>query len=251
MRARRAAIPLSAASIAAAVVACGTWQSSAPVEPASYRVSRARVERSLGLLRRLAVVQLNQDAPPGCHPSMHDQARLAGVDEIVTKALVERKGYELVLPRSDPHGEAWSDADDTPLVRELLALASGSGAASGGATLRDALKRLRDSEQVDGLLVVHVRRTCARATTGLRPLLAIGSLGLSEVLVDPSLQDLVIDFSVFVLESQSAQVVWRHRRNYFVDRMDWLGSRKPWDTWDGLRKIVDAIEPAVPKLLVR
>lgn len=235
------------------LVSCAPWQSPDPVTPVSYQTSRDRMERTVGKLRRLAVIELDQDAPSACVKTLDEQARLVEVDSVVATVLTERKGYEVVAPDPERHAELRVGADGTPLVQELLAAGAQTQTAIGGPVTRDLLQRLREQDRVDGLLVLYARRTCQNALPGFRQFMIVGTLGLSELMVDPKLLAQETGYSAFVFETEAARVVWRNKYGALAQGWDaYVSSGKTdRDAMSPVGRLIDAIEPAVPKLLVR
>lgn len=238
---------------AALLTACaGSWQTEGPVTPSSYQSSRDRMARTEGKLRRLAVLTLEQAAPKACGRQTDNELTADGADDASRRQLVDTKGYELV--DLDARRLArWLDAPAlAALGADILAHLDSRGAApAAGSPLPRLLERLRSDERADGLLVLHRRLTCENAIPPLRAIMGIGTLGLSEVWPDERLQRLEAYHAGALFETASGRLVWR--RDTAAD----VGSRLQ-DFFSlggprlaGFARVIDALEPAVPRLLTR
>jgi|RhisoiCoNPM_1038542.scaffolds.fasta_scaffold02164_2 hypothetical protein len=248
MSPRRAVRAMAVATAGAALAACAPWQTPQPVQPSSYERSYEHVERKAGRLRRLAVLAIREAPPAACGTASDGEAELAEVDEAVRTLLVDRKGYELLAAEAQ-----LDDATTTAVLHELVRLAPGAGGDQAPAATRALLDRLRAQAQVDGLLVLHRQDSCANAVAALRGMLAVGTLGLSELIPNPDLQKIDSLCFLSILESASGRLVW-HRA---VDRPQLALERFAVDDDPpsagrcAFRRYLEPLEPAVPKLLTR
>lgn len=246
--------PRLAGLLAAALLAgcAGNWQTEAPVTPSSYQSSRDRMARTEGKLRRLAVLVLDQAAPKACGRHTDNEVSVDGADDFSRRQLVDTKGYELV-DLDARRLATWLDAAGlAALGTDILASVDGPGlAAAPGSPLDRLLVRLRIDEKADGLLVLHRRMTCGNAITPMRALLGIGTLGLSEVWPDEKLQQLEIYHAGAMFETASGRLVWRRDTSADLGArlQDFFSISGPRHA--GLARVIDALEPAVPRLLTR
>lgn len=247
----RCRLPIAAAVAGMVLAACAPWQSPAPVTPASYQSARDRIERTVGKLRRLAVLQVVQEANSNCGEGLSERAALAPVTEAVRSLLAESKGYELADAGLPAGATEPADPATAPLVKELLQLGAGPADAACGPLTCALLARLRQEQRVDGLLVLHTRYTCPNALPGFRPLIAIFSLGLSEALPEAQLRDLVPLHAAFVFDTGSGHVLWRHGVGLTAQILAPQEAARLHGGFLGVEAVLEGIEPAVPKILVR
>jgi hypothetical protein len=120
-----------------------------------------------------------------------------------------------------------------------------------GSPMQQLLGRLRSEERVDGLLVLHRRTTCSNAFTPMRALMGIGTLGLSEVWPDEKLQQLDTFHGGAMFETASGRLVWRLDTSAEMSArlQDFFSIHGRART--GFERVIDALEPAVPRLLTR
>lgn len=228
--------------------ACAPWQTQQPVQPSSYEHSTEHVERKAGRLRRLAVLSIHQAPPAACGTPSDGQAALAPLDEAVRELLVDRKGYELL------DADALLDAANTDAVlQELVRLDPGPDEPRAPAATRALLERLRAQRQADGLLVLHRQDTCTNAVRALRGFMALGTLGLSELMPNPEMQKIESLCFLSILEASSGRLVWRRaveRTQLALERLS-LGGDPPPVGRCAFERFLAPLEPAVPKLLTR
>lgn len=239
------------ALLALLLAGCAPWQSSAPVTPSSYSVAREAMPRTLGRLRRLAVIELQRRPPSACDSASHGETVAGELSPVVRELLQDRKGYEIVAP--DPGADDAAGADVVAaLAADMARARHGDEAMQLAAPARDWLAQLRTRRQVDALLVVLVESTCANAIGLLRGSMALSTLGLSEKYRSPDLIRPETLYAAAAFESASGRLVWRHelgRGAVLLDsvrRMGGSGTRPP-----GLEQLLDPIEPALPKILTR
>lgn len=248
MKAVRAALALALSTLAIALPACAPWQTQRPVQPSSYERSFEHVERKAGRLRRLALLSIHQAPPSACGTPSHGEAALAPIDDAVRHLLVEQKGYELVDPASQPDA-AIGDA----VLRELLHLDPGPGELQAPAATQALLAQLRETLHVDGLLVLHRQDSCANAIRAMRGLMAIGTLGLSELMPSPELQKIESLCFLSILEASSGRLVWRRAVDRTQLALEYFvrDAAPPPSGHCAFDRFLAPLEPAVPKLLTR
>lgn len=243
--------------LGAVQIGCAPWQTSAPVTPVSYQISREQLPRTVGKLRRLAVVQLRL-VPQGCAGGTDGAWQLTALDPTAREILAQRKGYELIEPdaahRLAGVGDRL-DATTAPLVAELLA--AKDAALPPGSALAGWLARLREVERVDGVLVLKQEVACLKSSTATRGLLALFTFGISEVLPADFSQPMAEYLEVVVLETASSRLVWRNAYGRLEQELV-----KPPMTFNGpmrgdalrvwsMTHVLQPLEPAVPRLLTR
>jgi hypothetical protein len=140
--------------------------------------------------------------------------RLTAVDPTARDLLAQRKGYELMEPDAahplagvgDP-----LDATSAALVADLLA--AKDAAQPLGPALAAWLGRLRESERVDGVLVLKQEVSCIKSSPADRGLLALFTFGVSEA-VGQAVGGLDAPgfeyWDAVVFETASSRIVWRN-----------------------------------------
>lgn len=248
MRAFRLPTLLTALGLAG----CAPWQSSAPVTPSSYAQARDVMPRTLGRLRRLVLVELDRAAPKACDAGTDGEVTLTVPDAETREILVERKGYELVDPAPDA-GHPWLDDGAVQALAQDMRRAEGAGdALQLAAPLRAWLDRLRAEHQVDALFVVQVESTCGNALGPLRGALAIVSLGTSELTKNPELRRLETLYVAAAFESASGRLVWRNEVGHGAKALDAFRQLRGATAGPSpLERLLEPVEPAVPKILTR
>lgn len=250
----RGFVALAAGLACLVVPGCGTWQTSEPITAASYQTSREGVPRSVGKLRRMAVLKVVQAAPKACGATADTEATINSVDpEVRDELLARRKGYEVIVPDAERYAEWLVPPGSAAFVAEVMQWPLTVADFSAGPMTRALLERLRLDEQVDGLLVLRVQYTCTNAITPFRGLMAIGTLGLSEILPDPRLRETYKLYRVAVFETSSGRVVWQVGQSSEILR--WTDGFSPRDPKVGaptdMQRIFEDFESSVPKILTR
>jgi hypothetical protein len=246
--------------LCAALTACTPWQSSAPVTAVSYQTSREQLQRTVGKLRRLAALQV-RIVPRVCAGGTDGVGRLTALDPTARDLLAQRKGYELIEPDGalplagvgDPQ-----EATSAALVADLLA--AKDAAQPVGPALAAWLGRLRERERVDGLLVLKQEVSCLKSSPMTRGLLALGTFGITEALgLAVGGMDAPTDeyLDVVVFETASSRMVWRNvygrlEQELVKPPMTLAGpghvdAVRAWS----ITHVLEALEPAVPRLLTR
>lgn len=239
-----------------ALTACAPWQTSAPVRAVSYQTSREHVPRTVGKLRRLAVLQVRL-VPRGCADSTDGQGRLTALDPTARMLLAQRKGYELLEPdAAHPLAGVGDPLDGTTrtLVADLLA--ASDAAHIPGPALAAWLDRMREAERVDGLLVLKQEIVCFKAMPLTRVMGALLSFGVTEALGDAT-QPVAEYLDAVVFETASSKMVWRNRYGRLEQELvkppmmpTGEGRMEAIRAWS-MEHVLGAIEPAVPRLLTR
>lgn len=241
---------LSLAGLCLALVGCAPWQTAQPVHPTSYQVSREHIPRTVGKLRRIALIGIHQSAPKACEGNGEVTLLHQGLDAEAATYLGDIKGYEVILP-NHAGGLEWAPpGQEQALLEEIAAWSKNTrdDATLGPLTLA-LLDRAGHDARVDGLVLLHVELTCARANQPFRVFLGVASLGVSEVLPDPKLAVTYPVYRAAILETSGHRCVWRNMpspawkgtRDYFKQ-----GAIKP-----AVHELFDELEPAIPKLLTR
>lgn len=250
----RGFVGLATGLVCLIVPGCGTWQTSEPITPASYQISREGVSRSVGKLRRMAVLQVVQAAPKACGATVDAEAAMHPVDlEVREELLARRKGYEVIVPDAERYAEWLVPPGSAAFVGEVMQWPLTVEDFSVGPMTRVLLERLRLDEQVDGLLVLRVQYTCQNALMPLRGFMAIATLGISEILPDPRLRETYKVYRAAVFETSSGRVVWQVGQNSEILR--WTDGFSPRDAKVGtptdMQRLFEDFESSVPKILTR
>lgn len=229
------------AVLAALAAGCAPWQSPDPVSPTSYASARAGIERTVGRLRRVAVLVVGQAPPRACVPTSDEAAWIAVPDEELTaQVLAARRGYE-VVESGVAAGEAEAVAADVlRLVKEPDAV---------GPALASHVAALRKLERIDALIVVHGRSSCGNANEFLRGSMTLFTLGLHAWSPDPNTQQLYPSDRAWIIEAAGVRVVWRRAIGMLGTASTWL--RWQDDTRSRMEILFEDLESAVPRLLVR
>jgi len=243
--------------LCAALTACAPWQTSAPITAVSYRTSREQVPRTVGKLRRLAALQVRV-VPRVCAGGTDGVGHLTAVDPTARDLLAQRKGYELMEPDAahplagvgDP-----LDASSATLVADLLA--AKDAAQPLGPALAAWLGRLREGAHVDGVLVLKQEVSCLKSSPATRGLGALLSFGVTEVVGLDTTQPIAEYLDVAVFETSSSRMVWRNAygrlEQVLVEPPRTLtgpGRADAVRAWS-MAHLLEALEPAVPRLLTR
>lgn len=244
-------------SLCIALSGCAPWQSNAPVTTVSYQSSREQIPRTVGKLRRMAVLQLRL-LPQVCEGGADDAFHLVPLDKGARELLSQRKGYELIETDLPQLSVGPGDSTNAALVADLQA--SMDPARPPGPSLDAWLSRLRKDERVDGLLVLRQEMPCLSAEPALRALIAVGTFGVSE-LAGAMGGDFAKPYAEFldvvVFETASSRVIWRNA----YGRLEQELVKPPWTikrprrqdafhAW-AINYLIEPIEPAVPRLLTR
>lgn len=233
--------------LSAPLSGCAPWQTQEAVTPSSYQHSRAQVERSVGKLRRLAVLQIHQQAPSECHAGSAGEARFTAVpDEVLDQQLRHDKGYEVIVPDLLAVAQTTSFRSEAFLA-EATQWQVSDETAKVGPTTRQLLDHLRQRERADGLLVLRVASTCENADRRLRGLLSVMTLGLHAKWPEPRTLELFSDCTAWIYESAKARLVWQHRITQCDPTLPSRGLMKRTE----LRELLAPLETAVPRILTR
>lgn len=242
-----------ALALSMAVAGCAPWQTSEPVTPASYEISRAKVSRTVGKLRRLVVLRVDQAPPKACGQAYDGEASL-GLDDPAgfVGTMITSKGYEVIVLDESRFSDWLGAASRDGFVVELLARLHEAGDGSAAPLTAALLERLRAEQRVDGLLVLGTELTCLNANPALRGAYTLGTLGAHALWPDRTWQQTYPVHRVLVFETTSARVVWRNEwnaMNQAVDHFRNMASPKEGPT--PVESLLEPLEPAVPKVLTR
>jgi hypothetical protein len=215
----------AAVAVSIAVAGCAPWQTSEPVTPSSYEVSRAKISRTVGKLRRLVVLRVDQAPPKACRQGFDCAPNLGSDDPTgFVGTILTSKGYEVIVLDEERYADWLEPPNRDGFAVELLAQLHRPGDGSAGSRTRALLERLREEERVDGLLV----------------------LGAGYFL------EAYPVYRVMVFETTSARAVWRNEwnsLNQLADHFKNLGS--PGAGLLPVETLLEPLEPAVPKVLTR
>jgi len=263
MRARRTQpslawpLRLPVLCLCAALTACAPWQTSAPVTAVSYQASREQLPRTVGKLRRLAVLQVRV-VPRVCAGGTDDVGRPTPVDPTARDLLTQRKGYELMEPdAAHPLAGVGDPLDATSAALVVDLLAAKDAEQPPGPALAAWLGRLREGERVDGLLVLKQEVSCLKSSPATRGLLALFTFGVSEAVGLDATQPMAEYLDVVVFETASSRMVWRNVYGRVEQELvkpppslTGPGRKDAVHAW-AIAHVLEALEPAVPRLLTR
>jgi hypothetical protein len=211
--------------VSMAVAGCAPWQTSEPVTPASYKISSARISRTVGKLRRLAVLRVDQAPPKACRQGFDCAASLGSDDpKGFVGTIITNKGYEVIVLDEARYADWLRPPSRDGLAVELFAHLHEPGDGSAGPRTRALLEQLREEDRVDGLLVVG-----AEYFLEAYPV-----------------------YRVLVFETTSARAVWRNEwnsTNQLADHFKNMGA--PQAGLLPVESLLEPLEPAVPKVLTR
>lgn len=239
---------LTAIALGSQLAGCAPWQTQQVVTPSSYQHSRAQVERSVGQLRRLAVLQIQQQAPRDCHAGSDGEAHFTAVpEEVLVRQLTQEKGYEVVVP--DIAGLPPSLAlNPQAFLSEAVQWHVTDETAPVGPATRQLLGHLRQSKQVDGLLVLRVSSTCANADRKLRGFMSVMTLGLHAKWPDPRTLELYSACTAWIYETAKTRLVWQHGITQCDPAVPLRGgAMRP----TAFRELLAPLESAVPRILTQ
>jgi hypothetical protein len=244
---------LVALAVSMAIAGCAPWQTSEPVTPASYEVSRAKVSRTVGKLRRLVVLRVDQAPPKACGQNFDGDVSLGPDDPTgFVGTLITDKGYEVIVLDEARFADLLGAPGRDVLVAELLARLHEPGDGSAGPATSALLERLREDDLVDGLLVLGSELTCLNANAAMRGLYSIGTLGMHAIMPNRDWQQTYPTYRVMVFETTSARVVWRNEWNAWSQASDYFrGMASAKEGPLPIESLLEPLEPAVPKVLTR
>ncbi|MEN9315148.1 MAG: hypothetical protein RIS35_1541 [Pseudomonadota bacterium] len=256
VRVARALLPMIAVLTAGCVQ---SWTTEQPVTPSTYGASLARIPRTVGMLRRLAVLPISQDLPAICREGTDDRPAISapgGIAGDLVRRIRDEKGYE-VLPLDAALYRAWLESpENQPFLEEITrwSVSTGEGARVGALT-GELLSRLAEGKAFDGLLILHVRRRCQMASDTLRGLRGVMTLGLNEMWPDADMLTPYLEYRASILEAASGRPVWRGLVRLMPRPTQAPHAGAPAASYPMLYPTVDklfeGLEPAIPKLLTR
>lgn len=235
---------------------CGPLQTTTQITPSSYRESFEAVPRTVGKLRRLVMVSVIQPAPAVCAGGKEkfDKDSQDKIGEAYYH-LYEKKGYDVIPVESFAY-EAKAQIPAKKLAEYSTQLADWTGKSEPDGTPTDSIKHIIDDiglpVQADGVVILHAFESCLAADSpALRGLIAISSLGLSEI---PASRDnpnspfkTFPKFVVAVCETRSGRIVWKNTS----DRARMIKLWKWTKPGTELELLFDPLDNAVPKVLTR
>lgn len=232
---------------------CAPWQTSEPVTPASYQSSRERIPRSVGKLRRMALLWVEQGPPDACVAGAKAEAALQqAASGLREDMLTGRKGYDVIIPDALRYAAWLAPPGSQALVDDILHLPSAPDGAAPGPSLRALIERLRVDDLVDGLLIVHMQSTCSNANPAFRALMSTFTLGMHALWPDARTQEQFRHGRALVFETSTGHLVWRNEA--FITATGWGRSLNPFTGRDARPDdeiLLQDLETAVPKILTR
>ncbi len=192
---------------------CATeWRSQHGTVPTTYPLPAYRVDRSVGNLRRLAVLPPRLDCVGPfalwTHSSRPEDGTCGSCSALADK------GYE-ILRVGDAAGAWRADAVVAPEFGSIEELERAWAAADGDETRIDVVRRLGRALQVDGIVAVWAQELrCEKVTAGTGTFLLVLGAGLANI----ALMDLPLFYylqhtyaEAVVYETASGALVWRRR----------------------------------------
>jgi hypothetical protein len=217
------------------------YQAADKVTPVSFTQANDALGRQVGLLRRMAVLQLSQAPPKVCGSAYNGRMSVAAIDVVTRRILVDEKGYELV--------EVGAAQVPAALVDEIRLWSGPEKPASAGPVLASWIEVQRDGLQVDAVLVRLDRVTCLMAEDpSYRVLQGVSSLGMSELLPPRPHADPIFPVAeAWVFEAKTGKLVWRHAvRPWQTAHRELRGSSQ-----SPVVPLLEPLETAIPRVLTR
>lgn len=236
-----------------------SWTTEQAVTPSTYGASLARVPRTVGMLRRLAVLPIVQDLPAICREGTDDRPTISapgGIAGTLVSRIRDGKGYEVIPLDAALYREWLESPGNQSFLEEITrwSISTGEGDQVGELTGK-LLSRLAEEKAVDGLLVLHVRRRCEMASDALRSLRGVLTLGLNELWPDADMLAPYREYRASILEAASGRPVWRGLVRPMPNPPAGRYAPDPATMYPVLYpthdKLFESLEPAVPKLLTR
>jgi hypothetical protein len=224
------------------LVACAPYQTAEKVTPVSYRQADDSLQRNLGLLRRMAVMELSQSPPAACGAAYDGRAAWSDIDPSMNRVLGDEKGYELVFIDSAQQ--------TTAMLDEIGAWPSWDKPAKAGPAIGSLMDELRKQRQVDALLVRLDRSTCGMGEPALRAVMGVTTLGMNELLPDRNMLKIYNVTQAWVFETSTGKLVWQHSVDQSYDKLKdlvLLRQGTPLVT----DELLGTLEPAIPRILTR
>jgi hypothetical protein len=226
------------------VAACAPYQTAEKMAPVSYAQADDAFGRRVGLLRRMAVLELSQAAPKICDAGTNGHMSVVRIDPVTRRTLQDEKGYELLEVDAAQVPEA--------LVDEVTSW-SGPEKFTAGPALTSWIEVQRDSLRADAVLVRLDRNTCPMADPAYRAFMGLGTLGLTELLPPRAGMKEVEVYTVveaWVFEAKTGRLVWRHSVSPWQTAHRRLMSppdKQPSPT----ATLFEPLEAAIPRILTR
>lgn len=222
---------------------CATeWRSPHGTVPTTYPLPAYRVDRSVGNLRRLAVLPPRLDCP-GAFALWTQSSRMEGGACESCSALAD-KGYE-ILRVGDAAGAWRAEAVVAPEFGPIEELERAWAATDDDEARAQVVQRLGRALEVDGIVAVWAQEPrCEKATGGIRTFL----LGFGAGIANIALMDLPLVYylqhtyaEALVYETASGALVWRSRLSGPTE------GQRPNGIWSAL---FSDMENAIPSQLV-
>lgn len=226
------------------LAACAPYESTEKVTPVSYRQAEDALGRKVGLLRRMALMELSQAPPKACGADHDGRLAWSGVDPDMLRVLGKEKGYELIdVDVSAQPSALLDEIGSWPAPEKLVKAGPGLGA---------LLESLRSRHQVDALLVRLDRRTCQMAEPVLRAAMGAMTLGLNELLPHPEMTKIYLVTQAWVFETATSRLVWQHSVFQIQQEFDAFLQSRPHGARPTLTdELLAPLEPAIPRVLTR
>lgn len=215
------------------------WQAESEISPISYSVPAETLDRTVGRLRRIAIIPGEFEIRAEWEEVDAAGFRSAFVSAATSFLTVER-GYDVQAldPTNLPEGQdAALDGRLESCIQEVVARTKGPDRGSeSSADAQTCVKRIGRFLNVDGLLVVGGARVSDRdwrfALTLLTASLAWPTLMAQEK----------IEASADLFEVSDGQLVWR---SHFAK-----SAAEPTDLWVVVGLLLERLEPALPEVLI-
>jgi hypothetical protein len=239
---RAARMPLW--SVALLLAACAPYQTTEKVTPVSYRMAEDALGRNVGLLRRMALMELSQAPPNACGANYDGRLAWSAVEPDMHRVLGNEKGYELI--------DVGASGQPAALIDEIGSWPAPDKLVKAGPSLGALLDSLRNQRQVDALLVRLDRRTCQMAEPALRLAMGAMTLGLNELLPNPEMTKIYLVTQAWVFETATGKLVWQH--SVFQSQQElkaFFESRPVRQLPNPTDSLLAPLEPAIPRILTR
>ena len=223
--------------VAAAVLCCGcshnVWTTSRHISPTTYSLREIPISRSVGRLRRLALMPVSFRLERGGSADPSDESeelRLRqDIAEVARRFLVDWRGYEVVVVEDYVPDQLacmleWASVSENDAVPPVQVTR----------VVGDLARR----HQVDGVMLIQGQ---LRMLSDLGFAVILGTAGLAWPIVLPA--DSGGELRVDLFESDSGRIVWRSRGE------DWVGDATLNFSLE-VENLLDPLEHAVPRSMV-
>lgn len=245
---------LAIAAMCATLGGCAAWKTELPVTPITYNESRGTVQRTVGKLRVLTALAIDQEAPQACGKGFGGKAqisKLTGRNNEMVEYLTTEKGYEIIALDTAHYADWLKEPANEAFIREVTEWSSDtSGDTPIGPITRSLIEHVKQNEGIDGLLIMHIQDLCDRANWALRTLAGVATLGIFEVFPDRELTRVSPTYRASIIEIASGRPVWRNSIAIkWQVTLDNFSSSKPRSNYFDV--LFEALDSATPKLLTR